>query len=193
MVTDHKTARVSFDGSGVRTSAGGNVKWALRDAVVRPRGTEERLPIIGRHDVNQIVYQASDVLGSPPATRSQAQRQRWSTRLRKSSLPVIRKDWDLCSRQAASMNTTTWRPQLSPTRSQARYQVCTKRLHVLRGSWNRGIQGTRPDPALHTTQKRSAYPYAFATPRTFTGRPGRLPADIRWSSTVGGNPNLKAG
>ena len=175
VVTDHKTARVSFDGSTFALP-GGDVKWALGTVFAR----EEQNLTYTRHDVNHTVYPSSDVLGSSGESFSGA-RQRWST-FTEIALPVIR-DWDILL--AGRMDDhddveTTFSHQIA-----TRYQA--HRLLVLRGSWNRGSRAPSLS-SLHTPET-SSYPYVCDT-KTFAGDLKDCPRH-QVLSTGGGNPNLK--
>ena len=174
-VTDHKTARVSFDGQAFALG-GGNVKWAAGAAFAH----EERKDVYGYRDVENRSYQASDVLGSGGNSFS-GERQRWSA-FTEVSLPV-RKDWDLVLAGRLDEHDdvgTAFSHQIT-----SRY-----RLHktlTLRGSWNRASRA--PDlNALHQLQA-TGHPY-ICDRKTFTGNLEDC-ARYQVERTSVGNPNLK--
>ena len=174
-VTDHKTARVSFDGQAFALG-GGNVKWAAGAAFAH----EERRNVYDYRNVENRSYQASDVLGSAGNSFS-GERQRWSA-FTEVSLPV-RHDWDLALAGRLDEHDdvgTAFSHQIT-----SRY-----RLHktlTLRGSWNRASRA--PDlNALHQLEALS-YP-RICDRRTFTGNLEDCPR-YQVERTFGGNPNLK--
>ena len=174
-VTDHKTARVSFDGQAFALG-GGTVKWAAGAAFAH----EERRNVYLYRDVENRSYQASDVLGSAGNSFS-GERQRWSA-FTEVSLPV-RDDWDLVL--AGRLD------EHDDVGTAFSYQITSRyRLHkslTLRGSWNRASRA--PDlNALHQLQATS-HPY-ICDRKTFTGNLEDCPR-YQVERTFGGNPNLK--
>ena len=174
-VTDHKTARVSFDGQAF-TLGGGDVKWAAGAAFAH----EERRNVYDYRDVENRSYQASDVLGSGGNSFS-GERQRWSA-FTEVSLP-LRNDWDVILAGRLDEHNdvgTAFSHQIT-----SRY-----RLHkalTLRGSWNRASRA--PDlNALHQLEAIS-YPY-ICDRKTFTGNLEDCPR-YQVERASGGNPNLK--
>ena len=174
-VTDHKTARVSFDGPAFALG-GGDVKWAAGAAFAH----EERKNIYDYRDINNRSYEASDVLGSGGNSFS-GKRQRWSA-FTEVSLPV-RNDWDLVL--AGRLD------QHDDVGTAFSHQITSQyRLHkalTLRGSWNRASRA--PDlNALHQLEA-SSHPY-ICDRKTFTGNLEDCPR-YQVERASGGNPNLK--
>ena len=174
-VTDHKTARVSFDGPAFALG-GGDVKWAAGAAFAH----EERRNIYDYRDVENRSYQASDVLGSSGNSFS-GERQRWSA-FTEVSLP-LRNDWDLVL--AGRLD------QHDDVGTAFSHQITSQyRLHkalTLRGSWNRASRA--PDlNALHQLEA-SSHPF-ICDRKTFTGNLEDCPR-YQVERASGGNPNLK--
>ena len=174
-VTDHKTARIVFDGPAFALG-GRDVKWAAGAAFAH----EERRNVYNYRDVENRSYQASDVLGSSGNSFS-GERRRWSA-FTEVSLPV-RNDWDLVLAGRLDEHDdvgTTFSHQIT-----SQY-----RLHkalTLRGSWNRASRA--PDlNALHQLEALS-YP-RICDRKTFTGNLEDCPR-YQVERTFGGNPNLK--
>ena len=174
-VTDHKTARIVFDGPAFALD-GGDVKWAAGAVFAH----EERKNVYNYRDVENRSYEASDVLGSSGNSFS-GDRQRWSA-FTEVSLPV-RNDWDLVLAGRLDEHDdvgTAFSHQIT-----SRY-----RLHkalTLRGSWNRASRA--PDlSSLHQLQAIS-YPY-ICDKKTFTGNLQDCPR-YQVGRSFGENPNLK--
>ena len=174
-VTDHKTARIVFDGPAFAFD-GGDVKWAAGAAFAH----EEQRNVYNYRDVENRSYDASDVLGSAGNSFSGG-RQRWSG-FTEVSVP-LRNDWDLVLAGRLDEHDdvgTAFSHQIT-----SRY-----RLHkalTLRGSWNRGARA--PDlNVLHQLQAIS-YPY-ICDKKTFTGNLQDCPR-YQVERASGGNPNLK--
>ncbi|MYC27713.1 MAG: TonB-dependent receptor [Nitrospira sp. SB0662_bin_26] len=174
-VTDHKTARVSFDGQAFALG-GGNVKWAAGAAFAH----EERRNVYDYRDVGNRSYQASDVLGSAGNSFS-GERQRWSA-FTEASLP-LRHDWDLVL--AGRLD------EHDDVGTAFSHQITSQyRLHqtlTLRGSWNRASRA----PDLNTLHQLESISYPRICDRkTFTGNLRDCPR-YQVERTFGGNPNLK--
>ena len=174
-VTDHKTARVSFDGSAFALD-GGNAKWAVGAAFAQ----EERRDVYDYRDVGNRSYEASDVLGSAGNSFS-GERQRWSA-FTEVALP-IRNDWDLVL--AGRLD------EHDDVGTAFSHQIASQyRLHktlTVRGSWNRASRA----PGLGALRQLKAIDYPRVCDKTtFTG-------DLRNCNRYqvkrasGGNPNLK--
>ncbi len=86
-VTDHKTARASFDGAAF-AFRGNDVRWAAGAEVAN----EDWRDIYDYRDVDNRSYEAGDVLGSAGNSAS-GQRQRWAA-FAEVSVPLL-DDWDL--------------------------------------------------------------------------------------------------
>lgn len=174
-VTDHKTARVSFDGPAFALG-GGDVKWAAGAAFAH----EERRNVYDYRDVENRSYEASDVLGSGGNSFS-GERQRWSA-FTEASLPFLN-DWDLVLAGRLDEHDdvgTAFSHQIT-----SRY-----RLHkalTLRGSWNRASRA----PDLNALHQLEAIDYPYVCDRkTFTGNLKDCPR-YQVERASGGNPNLK--
>ncbi len=174
-VTDHKTARVSFDGQTFALG-GGNVQWAAGAAFAH----EERRDVYDYRDVGNRSYQASDVLGSAGNSFS-GERQRWSA-FTEVSLPV-RHDWDLVLAGRLDEHNdvgTAFSHQIT-----SRYRL--HKAFTLRGSWNRASRA----PGLNALHQLEALTYPhICDRRTFTGNLEDCPR-YQVERTFGGNPNLK--
>ena len=174
-VTDHKTARIVFDGPVVALG-GRDVKWAAGAAFAH----EERRNIYDYRDTGNRSYEASDVLGSSGNSFS-GERQRWSA-FTEVSVP-LRNDWDLVLAGRLDEHDdvgTAFSHQITS-------QYLVHKTLALRGSWNRASRA--PDlNALHQLQAIS-YPY-ICDKKTFTGNLQDCPR-YQVERTFGGNPNLK--
>lgn len=174
-VTDHKTARVSFDGPAFAL-AGGDVKWAVGAAFAH----EERRNIYDYRDVENRSYEASDVLGSSGNSFS-GERRRWSV-FTEVSLPV-RNDWDLVLAGRLDEHNdvgTAFSHQIT-----SQYRV--HKALTIRGSWNRASRA----PGLSTLHQLETISHPYVCDRTtLTGNLRDCPR-YQVESTSGGNPNLK--
>ncbi len=174
-VTDHKTARIVFDGPAFALD-GGDAKWAVGAAFAH----EERRNTYDYRDVENRSYEASDVLGSSGNSFS-GERRRWSA-FTEVALPV-RNDWDLVLAGRLDEHDdvgTAFSHQIT-----SRYRV--HKALALRGSWNRASRA----PGLNALHQRhaSTYPY-ICDKKTFTGNLQDCPR-YEVERTFGGNPNLK--
>ena len=174
-VTDHKTARIVFDGPAFALGER-DVKWALGAAFAH----EERRNVYHYRDVENRSYQAPDVLGSSGNSFS-GERRRWSA-FTEVSLP-LRNDWDLVL--AGRLD------EHDDVGTAFSHQVTSQyRLHkalTLRGSWNRASRA----PDLNALHQLEALSYPRICDRTtFTGNLEDCPR-YQVERTFGGNPNLK--
>ena len=174
-VTDHKTARIVFDGPAFALG-GGDAKWAVGAAFAH----EERRDAYDYQDVENRSYEASDVLGSAGNSFS-GERRRWSA-FTEVALPV-RNDWDLVLAGRVDEHNdvgTAFSHQVT-----SRYRV--HKTLTLRGSWNRASRA--PDLDVLHQQQTISYPY-ICDKTTFTGNLQDCPR-YQVDLVSGGNPNLK--
>ena len=174
-VTDHKTARVSFDGSAFALG-GGNVKWAAGAVFAR----EEMRNVYDYRDVENTSYEASDVLGSG-GNSSSGKRQRWSA-FTEASLP-LRNNWDVVLAGRLDEHDdvgTTFSHQIT-----SRYTL--NKVLTLRGSWN----GASRAPDLADLHQNETISHPYVCDRgTFTGDLKNCPRQ-QVPLVFDGNPNLK--
>ncbi len=164
-VTDHKTARIVFDGPAFALD-GGDVMWAVGAAFAR----EEKTDVYDYRDVENRSYEASDVLGSSGNSFS-GERQRWSG-FTEVSLP-LRKDWDvvLAGRLDAHDDVGT-----APTRSPAN-TGCTKPSR----SAGPGTRHPGHPACLRYTNSRQSATHTFATKKRSPAT-CKIAPDTKWSA-----------
>ena len=173
-VTDHKTARASFDGAAFALG-GGDLRWAVGAEVAY----EDWRDVYDYRDVFNASYDAGDVLGSAGNSAS-GERRRWSGFM-ETSLP-LRGDWDVVLAGRGDDH-----DDVGATFS---YQVASRyRLHkalTVRGSWSEGSKA----PSLYALHRSESlgYPLVCDT-KTFTGV-GVCDAQ-QVARVSSGNPQLK--
>ena len=174
-VTDHKTARASFDGAAF-TLSGGNVRWAAGAEVAY----EDRRDVYDYLDIFNGSHDAGDVLGSGGNTFS-GERRRWSA-FTEVSMP-LHGDWDL--------DLAGRRDDYNDVGATFSHQVASRyRLNealAFRGSWSEGSKV----PSLRALHTRAALDYPqICDTRSLTG--GIEDCDEYQVERVSsGNPNLK--
>ena len=174
-ITDHKTARASFDGAAFALG-GGDVRWAAGAEVAR----EDWQDVYDYRDVDNTFYEASDVLGSAGNSAS-GQRRRWSA-FTEASLP-LHGDWDVVLAGR--------RDDHDDVGATFSYHVASQyRLHealAVRGSWSEGSRA----PSLYALHKSESlgYPLVCDT-KTFTGDLKDCD-EYQVQRASGGNPELE--
>ena len=174
-VTDHKTARASFDGTAFALN-GGDVRWAAGTEVA----SEDWRDLYDYRDIDNRSYEAGDVLGTAGNSAS-GERRRWSA-FTEVSLP-LRSDWDvvLAGRRDDHDDVgATFSRQIA-----SRYRL--NEAFTVRGSWNGGSRA----PSLYELHAREALSYPLiCDTRTLTGDPEDCD-EYQVERQSGGNPNLK--
>ncbi len=175
MLTDHKTARVSFDGTTFALG-GGDVRWAAGGAYAY----EKRRNVYDYLDINGNSHNAEDVLGSGGNSASD-ERQRKSV-FAELFLP-LHSEWHVVL--------AGWHDDYDDLGSEFSHLITSEyRLHKnfsVRGSWSEGSS----TPSLNAQHGQAAldYPYICDT-KTHTGALGDCRRfQVERIST--GNPNLE--
>ncbi len=174
-VTDHKTARASFDGTAFALG-GGDARWAAGAEVAY----EDWRNVYDYRDIAGRSYEAGDVLGSA-GNSAAGERRRWSG-FTEIFLPFY-SDWDVVFAGRRDDH-----DDVGATYS---HQVASRYgLHealTLRGSWSGGSKA----PSLYALHAREALGYpSVCDTRNLTGDPEDCD-EFQVERASGGNPNLK--
>lgn len=174
VVTDHKTARASLDGTAF-TLGGGDVRWATGTEVA----FSDRRDIYDYRDSDSVSHEAHDVLGS--GGNSAAGERRRRSMFTEAFLP-LHSDWDLIlagRRDEYDDVDATFSHQVA-----SRYRL--NEVLDFRGSWNGGGQV----PGIYSLYQRAALSYPYICDRS---RVNELGSCDRYQVELesAGNPELK--